>query len=1184
MQMTNRLARPALLTLPSLAGGAGGSAGCSARQLVSSQSTPGFAVNPELGAPSPGLSQQGVQQFASQPPPVAHEPAAQPLQPHNFDSRGSSQGTSGTGTSTALNQSLPTTSTQAQGTQAQDTVMSKFSGALPCAATSSVQSGSAKSSSVAPASSLAVPQLSVPPLRGSMHVQAGPGDASQIPTQRGALQPPTPPNPDGPQLPQRWGSAHISASSPKHRRSSPSPTRKQQQGWTPAQPWAHLQTQTQPWPQPGAKGSRPANLQQQPRSKDLQAQTPPPSQTPRIVDRTPPSQSLVCPAEDVDSPRKRRVQNEDLDSPRPWTKNDEYCRERKPTDPFYYPTTMSPLTGIGLNAIEQSTLTMKASPKKTDGQPSERPSESPREGLECPTVVDEDTRELRILQEQSDALSRHVQALEQAKSLAAVQSAQALRKIQSRQEAIRREAQAMLSSKELPAEFAISPELIGAPRPCGLPPPTILAGRRSASESSLADPEMHPEKAVIAVGGPALVPAVSCGAFAGMAEDPQETFRSAASVEAPAWRQDSRRDEGRSPESRPDVPQSSPVMLPQLPQTPQSWATPFQKTSGRTHTPTKTHRYVDALGNPLGSSDRVFVNIKDEPSPTPDASPSGVEVCTAFSARGRAMVSHSPFVDALGNPLGPTSERSFPDIKDEHPEEARTTSGVEVPPSLATTSGRSSRSQLHHPEGVVDVESRTSSEARVALEPTPGPSAQERPVAHERAQPLPAHERSPNASRASAGQGSARLRENSGIGAADGGAACSPTSHPARGETQIPQCAATRRRPPSPPPRSGRARDEQEHWEHDPPSIATPGHKRPSSPPASRRDGSIGTARGRRQDENHNRERSVRDRSPRKSMESFLQQEEVVDPPHSEQQQVELEECLDTIRWCAESVTRDSLQDLRNMTKPPAVVKDVVEAVVLLLGQSETRWEKLKRILSSPSFLERIQRLNIQQGVTREQFHRLRERLQHPEFDEELIKTTCVPAVPLATWCRAIGVYLSKTKYRGGPGVRPVAAAVATHHHSERRADRASTPTARTPSPTASEHITFDPDIRLMGPEELLAVKELTICRPDVGTVTFHGSTDCSNLDLEHVVRLEVGEVLVYPEPDLKPPIGSGLNKPATVTLYQCWPPNGSALLQDVRSQEKYRAKIKQMTEDKHARFVDYDCNTGVWKFSVDHF
>eukprot|EP00913_Durusdinium_trenchii_P020351 g19118.t1 len=45
--------------------------------------------------------------------------------------------------------------------------------------------------------------------------------------------------------------------------------------------------------------------------------------------------------------------------------------------------------------------------------------------------------------------------------------------------------------------------------------------------------------------------------------------------------------------------------------------------------------------------------------------------------------------------------------------------------------------------------------------------------------------------------------------------------------------------------------------------------------------------------------------------------------------------------------------------------------------------------------------------------------------------------------------------------------------------------------------------------------------------------------------------------------------------MYQCWPPNGSVLAQDSVQQEEYKRRIKVMTEEKKARFIDYDCNTG---------
>ena len=49
--------------------------------------------------------------------------------------------------------------------------------------------------------------------------------------------------------------------------------------------------------------------------------------------------------------------------------------------------------------------------------------------------------------------------------------------------------------------------------------------------------------------------------------------------------------------------------------------------------------------------------------------------------------------------------------------------------------------------------------------------------------------------------------------------------------------------------------------------------------------------------------------------------------------------------------------------------------------------------------------------------------------------------------------------------------------------------------------------------------------------------------DVERDIVLKRGYVLVYPDPMNKPAVGEGLNKAATVTMYQCFPPGD--LIQD---------------------------------------
>jgi len=281
----------------------------------------------------------------------------------------------------------------------------------------------------------------------------------------------------------------------------------------------------------------------------------------------------------------------------------------------------------------------------------------------------------------------------------------------------------------------------------------------------------------------------------------------------------------------------------------------------------------------------------------------------------------------------------------------------------------------------------------------------------------------------------------------------------------------------------------------------------------------------------------------------------------SEQLAAELEDCLDTIKWSADVVKKDAVQDLRTLTHPQRAVVAVIEAAAVLIGQPTAGWERLKRLIGNATFADKVQKLN-PLNVSKEQFIRLRSYLDKQTFDEEYMKEVCVPAVPLAAWCRAVGYYLSRTKFKGGPAIRPVAAAAADT------------------SDILASDLIFEPDVTQMSEDELRQVPEFTVSRPEVGAIHFHGVVDITGIDLYRVIRLEVGEVRVYPDPADKPDVGVGLNRPATVIMYQCWPPKPL----DAANEEKYRLKIKQMTEEKQATFLDYDCSAGIWKFSVEHF
>ncbi|CAK0898153.1 unnamed protein product, partial [Prorocentrum cordatum] len=131
------------------------------------------------------------------------------------------------------------------------------------------------------------------------------------------------------------------------------------------------------------------------------------------------------------------------------------------------------------------------------------------------------------------------------------------------------------------------------------------------------------------------------------------------------------------------------------------------------------------------------------------------------------------------------------------------------------------------------------------------------------------------------------------------------------------------------------------------------------------------------------------------------------------------------------------------------------------------------------------------------------------------------------------------------------------------------------------------PDVFSLPPSELRRVGGFRIRRRGVGEIAFEGEVDFASQpglleDLTAIVHLEMGEVVLYPGRD-KPREGTGLNRPATVTLFQCFPPEVGQF-PDAESKARYRGRIAQMTEEKGAHFVDYDCDTGTWRFQVDHF
>lgn len=339
----------------------------------------------------------------------------------------------------------------------------------------------------------------------------------------------------------------------------------------------------------------------------------------------------------------------------------------------------------------------------------------------------------------------------------------------------------------------------------------------------------------------------------------------------------------------------------------------------------------------------------------------------------------------------------------------------------------------------------------------------------------------------------------------------------------------------------------------------------------------------------------------------------------------------------AEAVQK-TLKELKHMKTQPPCLKTVLQATAVLLDLPDKKPDDLKKVLAGPdrAVVERLQAADLD-AMTAVRYRKLQRLLAVPEFGEDVIRTSCASLPPLANWCRSAGLWLQKVKFPEQPAepddmsvdwcasepmlaeAPPPAQEKATAARTSAMSPRSKTPPARSKAPPetsptrskappetsppraktppargtprtqsprqvakslAEAGFVITPDITKLKAKALQRVEELTVDKPGVGGITFHGVVDCTGLDFCRLVKLDIGSVIVYPEPGSKPAKGEGLNRRATVRMEGCWIQSGNGK----QDPEKIRRRIKKMTEEKKAEFVGYDLSTGVWTFRVEEF
>jgi hypothetical protein len=139
-------------------------------------------------------------------------------------------------------------------------------------------------------------------------------------------------------------------------------------------------------------------------------------------------------------------------------------------------------------------------------------------------------------------------------------------------------------------------------------------------------------------------------------------------------------------------------------------------------------------------------------------------------------------------------------------------------------------------------------------------------------------------------------------------------------------------------------------------------------------------------------------------------------------------------------------------------------------------------------------------------------------------------------------------------------------------------------------------DLLLLSDEELRAVSGFKVSLEGVGWVKFLRPVDLlqasptgSRSGIEQipgsVVILEPKVCTVYPDEDVKPPCGFGLNVPAEINIEKCWPLDKSTkkpiLDESDPRHDRHMQKLERMPGTK---WLGFHNPSGTWRFRVEHF
>lgn len=132
-------------------------------------------------------------------------------------------------------------------------------------------------------------------------------------------------------------------------------------------------------------------------------------------------------------------------------------------------------------------------------------------------------------------------------------------------------------------------------------------------------------------------------------------------------------------------------------------------------------------------------------------------------------------------------------------------------------------------------------------------------------------------------------------------------------------------------------------------------------------------------------------------------------------------------------------------------------------------------------------------------------------------------------------------------------------------------------------------DLSKLSKEQLRCIPNFSVGREACGHVEFNEPVDLTLTSLDDIyvkiVLIELRSLTVYPDSNVKPPRGKGMNVPSTIFLENSWPRLKDRKTPSVdRAGPRFNRHVDRLRNVTDTEFVRYEKETGTWVFRVPHF